>query len=204
MKSWMQGLRVPTNPPMAYFLPGGHLWASSFGRGFVDLLSCCLFEPLCVQPTVLGLRLGGFWDPWAQSRGCFRLGKALSGDFWACPLPHLFREPLLQGVRSAFLSISGSNLGARWDPNGSLLTCPCAIQFSNSCVVFWSRFRKGIWIAFVDILIHFGHHLRGSGKYFYRFGLQLGDPLGFQSEPANALTSHAQFLPLSSDTASGM
>ena len=59
-------------------------------------------------------------------------------------------------------------------------------------------------MAFVDIVIHVGHHLRGSGKYCYRFGLQLGDPLGFQLEPANALTSHAQFMPLSSDTASGM
>ena len=155
---------------------GPHL----FGGGFVDLLSCCLFEPLCVRPTVLGLRLGGFWDPWAQSKRCFRVGKTLSCYFWACPLPHLFREPLLQGVRRTFLLISSSNLGARWDPNGSLLTPPCAIQFSNSCVVFWSRFRKGIWIAFVWILFHFGHHLRGSGKYFYRCGLQLGDPLGFQ------------------------
>ena len=133
---------------------GPHL----FGRGFVDLLSCCLSAPLCVRPTVLGLQLEGFWDPWAQSRRCFRVGKALSGDFWACPLPHLFRGPLLQGVRSAFLSISGSNLGAHWDPNGSLLARPCAIPFSNSCVVFWSRFQKGIWIAFVGILLHLGHH----------------------------------------------
>ena len=146
----------------------------------------------------------GFWDPWTQSKRCFRFGQTLSGDFWACPLPHLFREPLPQGVRSACSSTSGSNLGARWDPNGSLLTHPCAIQFGNSCVVFWSRFRKGIWIACVGILLNFGHHLRGSGKYFYRCGLQLGDPLGFQLEPANALTSHAQFLLLSSDTASGM
>ena len=34
MKSWMQGLRAPTNPPMAYPLPGGRLWASSFWKGF--------------------------------------------------------------------------------------------------------------------------------------------------------------------------
>ena len=134
-------LRAFVSPPILPWrtfslegVSGPHL----FGRGFVDLLSCCLFEPLCVRPTVLGLRLGGFWDPWARSKRCFRVGKTLSGNFWACPLPHLFREPLLQGVRSACVSTSGSNLA-----NGNLLTRPCAIPFSNSGVVFWSASGRG-------------------------------------------------------------
>ena len=128
---------------------------SSFFEGLVELS--------CVRAAVLKLILEVSSVPGPCQKQCSRVRKTLSVDFLACLFLHLLRDPV--GLERIFIDL-GSNLGARWDPDGSLLMHLRDILFSKSGVVFGSRFRKGVCKAFVSLLIDFGYQFEGVRRAF--------------------------------------